>query len=365
MLLILLKAKLNEVAHLFCGSPIDISKFSMDNSCLQAIKSLRSNKAIQITKPDKGPGVVILNKSDYVNKMECIFLDISKFKLLGPVSEFHKTEKNETKLQRHLLKFVKTDELPQNVYQVIRPTGSQRPRMYGLPKIHKQNAPCRPILFLIGSAQHELAKFLAALLQPVLNYYSINCIQDSFTFAERIQKLSVNPNKCFLCSYHICSLFTNVPLAKTIEICSQALYNGDLPEPIIPKHVFTDLMKIATSSVEFSFNNFMNRQIDGVAMGSPPGPALVNTFVRFYESKLNVPVKVKLQNKDKYVTTQALLNSGSTNSFIAEDLIRHEINETPIVDVITQTIQSAPEKRKAQLITHCLLALSTYLNQSQ
>ena len=44
-----------------------------------------------------------------------------------------------------------------------------------------------------------------------------------------------------------------------------------------------------------------------------------------------VPVKVKLRNKEKYVTTQALLDSGSTNSFIAQDLIRQlEINETPI-----------------------------------
>ena len=71
----------------------------MDNSCLQAIKLLRSNKAILITKPDKGSGVVILNKSDYVNKMECILSDISKFKLFGPVSEFDKTGKNEAKLQ--------------------------------------------------------------------------------------------------------------------------------------------------------------------------------------------------------------------------------------------------------------------------
>ena len=66
-----------------------------------------------------------------------------------------------------------------------------------------------------------------------------------------------------------------------------------------------------------------------------------------------VSVKVKLRNKDKYVTTQALFDSGSTNSFIAQDLIRQlEINKTPIVDVITQTIQSAPEKRKAQLVTN-------------
>ena len=130
--------------------------------------------------------------------MKCILFDISKFNLLGPVSEFDKTGKNKGKLQRHLLKLNKADELPKNVYQVIRPTGSQWPKIYGLPKIHKQNAACRPILSMIGSAQHELAKFLAALLQPVLNRYSINCIQDSFTFAERIQKLSVNPNECFL-----------------------------------------------------------------------------------------------------------------------------------------------------------------------
>ena len=87
------KKKLNEVEHSFCGSPIDTSKFSMDSSCLQAIKSLRSNKAILITKPDKGSGVVILNKSDYVNKMECILSDISKFKLLALSVNSTKREK--------------------------------------------------------------------------------------------------------------------------------------------------------------------------------------------------------------------------------------------------------------------------------
>ena len=54
-----------------------------------------------------------------------------------------------------------------------------------------------------------------------------------------------------------------------------------------------------------------------------------------------------------YVTTQAFLDSGSTNSFIAHDLIRQlKINETSIVDVIIQTIQSALEKIKAQLFTN-------------
>ena len=45
-------------------------------------------------------------------------------------------------------------------------------------------------------------------------------------------------------------------------------------------------MEMATSSVEFSFNDIMHRQIDGVAMGSPLEPALANIFVGYYESKL-------------------------------------------------------------------------------
>ena len=45
-------------------------------------------------------------------------------------------------------------------------------------------------------------------------------------------------------------------------------------------------MQTATSSVEFSFNNILHRQIDGVAMGSPLGPSLANIFVGYYEALL-------------------------------------------------------------------------------
>ena len=52
------------------------------------------------------------------------------------------------------------------------------------------------------------------------------------------------------------------------------------------KDVFIELMNIATTSVEFTFNNKMYKQIDGVAMGSPLGPALANIFVGHQEEKL-------------------------------------------------------------------------------
>ena len=76
-------------------------------------------------------------------------------------------------------------------------------------------------------------------------------------------------------------LLMNVPLAETIEICANALYDGELTRPPFSRAVFVELMQTATSSVEFSFNNIMHRQIDDVAMGSPLGSSLADIFVGY------------------------------------------------------------------------------------
>ena len=281
-----LTARLSDLAHAYCGNPVDTGDFLMKKECFQAVKSLSLNNNIIITKPDKGSGVVIINKTDYVSKMESILHDESKFQVLGPVHSTDNTAKLESRLQRRLLKLYKDDILESAVYEAIRPTGSLRPRMYGLPKTHKKDVPLRPILSMTGSAQHQLAKWLASILDPVLSLYSTHCICDSFTFVESLRTSGLKSSSTFLCSFDVSSLFTNVPLVETINICADALYNGLLTPPSFPREVFVELMKTATCSVEFSFNNIMYRQIDGVAMGSPLGPALANIFVGYYETLL-------------------------------------------------------------------------------
>ena len=143
----------------------------MTKECFQAINSLRTNEEILITKPDKGAGVVILNKNDYNDKMTTILNDITKFLDLGPVTNKDNTAKIESRIQRRLLQLRKESLIFKQVYEAIRPTGSQRPRMYDLSKIHKKEVPLRPILSTTGSVQHQLAKWITSLLQSILQNF--------------------------------------------------------------------------------------------------------------------------------------------------------------------------------------------------
>ena len=89
-----------------------------------------------------------------------------------------------------------------------------------------------------------------------------------------------------MCSFDIVSLFINVPLEETIQICMDTLHHSDLNAPQISEDEFLDLMLLATKSVGFSYGDMVYKEIDDGTMGSPLGLILANVFVGFYESKL-------------------------------------------------------------------------------
>ena len=114
--------------------------------------------------PDKGSGVVLLSKSDCLNNTNEILEGQSKFKRLGPVSNNDSTVNMKSSLQKRLFDLVKADLMPKWIYDPIRPTESRRPRMYRVPKTHKEGTPLRPMLSMTGLSHHALVRWLAGLL---------------------------------------------------------------------------------------------------------------------------------------------------------------------------------------------------------
>ena len=80
-------------------------------------------------------------------------------------------------------------------------------------------------------------------------------------------------------SLDVDSLFTNIPLDETIDVCANLLFeNTDIVEGFT-KSEPKQLLCLATKESYFIFSGLLYKQTDGVAMGSPLGPSLLTNFL--------------------------------------------------------------------------------------
>ena len=138
-------------------------------------------------------------------------------------------------------------------------------------------------------------KFLASYLLPLTeNEYSIKTTTD---FAERLGNRTVGDDEV-LVSY-VSSLFTEVPLDETIDHIIHEIYtNNKLPQ-LSSKLLFKRLLCNVTKNTVFSFNDNLNKQIDGCGMGNPLSPVLANIFMAKLEADVVRPFNPPFY--DRYV----------------------------------------------------------------
>ena len=256
---------------------------NLTSSEFKALKrQMSKNKYIVIQKGDKGNTVVILDKCSYISAIEEILNDNSKFSKLDiPAGKEINHIVNLEKRNTSELKLLKDKEvIDKSTYKSIKPVESRPSTLYGLGKIHQETRngipPFRPILSTIDTPTYNLAKFFLKFLTPsTANEFTVT---DSFHFAEEISQQDSNLH---MASLEVDSLFTYIPLEETIDICVENLYSDNENPPNMPKHSFRNLLNIATKETFFMFNNKYYKQVDGVATGSPLGPALANIYVQF------------------------------------------------------------------------------------
>ena len=116
-----------------------------------------------------------MDKEDYVQKAREL-LDQPTYRTINN----DPTTKYKNKLV-NLLKSIKSKgEIDEALYKKLYLTGAGSPKFYGLPKIHKEGKPLRPIVSSIGAASYEVAKELANILKPLVgkSMYHIHNTQD-------------------------------------------------------------------------------------------------------------------------------------------------------------------------------------------
>ena len=247
---------------------------------IAALKNLSKNKNLIISKPDKGNGIVLCNREDYVRKMLGILKDATKFEELKDFDIFKHTLHLETKVRKILTNLKKSKKIDIFTYKRCYPRGSRPCILYGLPKVHKKDTPMRPIMSAVSSPVHGLAKLLVPWLAPItVNQYTVN---NSLVFATELRCIELE--KLHLASFDITSLFTNIPLDETIRIISEYNKKDKLTKKI-KNNLLIDMLSVASKDCVFQFNEKFFLQKDGVAMGSPLGPTMANIFMCNFENK--------------------------------------------------------------------------------
>ena len=104
---------------------------------IAAIKQLKKNSDIMITKPAKGNGTVIINKSDYKRKILDILNNPVNFQELN-VDLYKQIMKLERRNNRLVDKMISEGIVTSLVGNKLKSRGSRPGILYGLPKIHKK-----------------------------------------------------------------------------------------------------------------------------------------------------------------------------------------------------------------------------------
>ena len=98
----------------------------------------------------------------------------------------------------------------------LKPNNSKTPKLYLLPKIHKDNNPGRPVVSSVGCATEKISSFVDHNLQP-LNRDLPSYVQDSTSFIKKIESLPEDKRERFLVTMDVRSLYTNIPNEQGID----------------------------------------------------------------------------------------------------------------------------------------------------
>ena len=110
----------------------------------------------------------------------------------------------------------------------------------------------------------------------------------------------MNENEVIV-SFNVSSLYTNVPVQEAIEHCTNLLFSGNYKKPPVDRETFQKLLTACMCDVIMSTSVGYYRQIDGLAMGSPPAPLITNGWLSKYDYEIQGNASIYFRYMDDII----------------------------------------------------------------
>ena len=228
---------------------------------------------------DKSNKTVIMEKDEYYKKMSDLLNDSNTYKKVA----HDLTKQIQNKINGLINNMFRKKYIDKKTKNLLNCHNGQSPYIYGLPKLHKNNIPLRPIVSTVGSPTYKLSKFLSNILTNILGNTEHH-IKDSWDFHNFIKNKTI-PKNLTLVSFDVVSLYTNIPTELAVNVIKEK-WNIIKNYTTIPENTFIEITKLCLNSTYFKFNNEFFSQIYGVAMGSPISATIATLVLEFLEIKV-------------------------------------------------------------------------------
>ena len=319
------------MAHTICGilRPAKPPKDNLSKEQRKALKELRSLENEVILPADKGNATLMMTRDDYDTKMRGI-LSTATYKQLKK----DPTATQEGRLSRKLKELEKKGEISGGLYHRLRPSVSQPPRIYGLPKTHKDGIPIRPIVCCIGAPSYQLSKHIASLISPLAGKTASH-VKNSRHFVQVMADLRIEEDET-LVSFDVSSLFTNVPVDEAVRVIRDRLRQDEAlaDRTTLSTDRVADLLEMCLKSTYFSYGGEFFEQREGAAMGSSVSAVVADLYMEFFEELAlrTAPMKPRLWKR--YVDdTCCIVKKGTV-----EELLTHVKNVRPSIRFTDQNV---------------------------
>lgn len=237
---------------------------------------LKENPNLLITKADKGNKTIIMEADEYHTKMTELLNDEETYQKLRT----DPSNKVQKRINAIVDGWVDHKYIEKYVHRKIKLSSSNPPRIYGLPKTHKEGRPLRPVVSTIGSATYNMAQFLSNILGNIVGKTEYH-VKNSFEFAEQVTGMQI-PEGHVLFSLDVKSLYTNVPVEYALE-CIEERWSEVREHTKIDKRGFLEAVKLVLDSTFFTYRGTCYTQTFGVPMGSPLSPVIANLVMERLE----------------------------------------------------------------------------------
>ncbi|XP_075150333.1 uncharacterized protein LOC142224448 [Haematobia irritans] len=262
------------------------------NTVERTKKFLNANKNIYILNADKGNVTVAMEKEEYKERM---------LKIVGDMMTYQRVNKDPTQaLQKRNNELVeelfKNNIISEAEKKNLKADNVIAPRLYGLPKIHKEGYPLRPICSSVKSPSSEMCKYVADILK-CLTVKSRYNVRDSVQFRDRIKHLTIQKDEKLI-SFDVVSLFPSVPVDAALQIIEER-WNEITVHTNMTKHLFMKILRFCiVDNRYFKYDGKIYRQKKGLPMGSPASPVIADILM---EKLLDTSMD-KLKEKPKIMT---------------------------------------------------------------